>query len=273
MEYDIEVRETEYAGHAESLAVQGAEEGFHTILSAGGDGTMHQVVNGVLSSEVSTKPLLGLIPLGSGNDLARAFNITGDVQQLVTFLKVNQPRLIDVGLAQTVDANGNQTSRYYINECSVGMGPDVVRRVNSAGRSSAATLMYLKAIVTTFLTLKPEWIEVYSKNFQWSGLSRVLAVANGKCFGHGIYIAPDASPSDGMLNVFLAANPGMIRFLVLLQELKTPKQSKADCLRYFTSEKVLVTSRKPLAIEADGELIGLTPLQCEIKVAAVKFLC
>ncbi len=267
----MEVRETTFAGHAEVLATAATKEGFPIILSAGGDGTMHQILNGVLAAGIDTLPVLGLIPLGSGNDLARPFAIKADAIQISRLLQANDPGLIDIGCARTTDTNGVITTRYFINECSIGMGPEVVRRMNDTGRSSAAALMYLKAIVSTFFMLKPEWIEVKSETFNWSGMSRVLAVANGRCFGHGIFIAPEASVNDGQLNVFLAANPGLLRFITLLQQLKKPRQSKASCLHYFTTKKVLVTSKKPLPVEGDGEPIGFTPLECEIKSQKVKF--
>lgn len=271
LSFNIEVRETTYAGHAEALAREGSREGFNAIISAGGDGTTHQVINGVLNSGLAQLPSVGLIPLGSGNDLARAFGIKANVPQLVSILN-SDPKLIDVGLAITNDASGSQQKRYFINECSLGMGPEVVRRVNQSARSAAARWMYLKAIVATFLQLKAEKIEVKSEGFSWSGLSRVLAIANGNCFGHGIYIAPNASPADGQLNVFLAANPGMLKFLRLLQELKRPVESEADCLQYFTTRMVEVISSTALPVEADGELLGFTPLRCEVQAAKIKFL-
>ena len=271
--FNPEIWETKFAGHAEELALRGAQEGFEVILSAGGDGTMHQVVIGLMAYTGARRPAIGLIPLGSGNDLARSMGTRLDAQSIITSLARFQPVHIDVGLAHARDAAGQHVSRYFINECSMGMGPEVVRRVNNGGgRGLAAGLMYTKAIVATFFTLKPEEIKVKTDGLLWSGRSRVMAIANGKTFGHGIYIAPAASMRDGILDLFIAANPPLLRFLLLLQKLKTSTPSKDKCLTYHKSPWIEVTSVKPLPVEADGELVGFSPLKCEIAKVALPFL-
>jgi diacylglycerol kinase (ATP) len=255
---------TEYAGHAEALARKGADEQFDVILSAGGDGTMHQVVNGVLTSNSTRRPLIGLIPLGSGNDLARSLGASTNADQILSSLE-RKPVPIDIGLAKAFDGKGQPVSRYFINECSMGMGPEVVRRVNEGGgRGLTAGLMYTRSIIAAFFTLKPAEITVKANDFLWKGKSRVLAVANGKAFGHGIYVAPNSKMNDGRLNLFLASNPSMLKFLMLLQSLKKPFESKDSCLTYWPTTNVEVTSDRPLPVEADGELVGYTKLYCEL---------
>jgi diacylglycerol kinase (ATP) len=263
-----EVWETQYAGHAEELAVKGVAQGFAVILSAGGDGTMHQVVNGVMGSAVT----LGLIPLGSGNDLARSLGVKPKAQYIIDLINKQKARAIDIGMINARNEKGHPVKRYFINECSIGMGPEVVRRVNAEGRSFSASLMYLKSIIATFLFLEPEWLHIKSDDMTWSGKSRVTAIANGKTFGHGIYIAPNANMSDGFLNLFIAANPPLLRFLLLLQALKQPRESGDACLTYTTATHVEVTSEKPLPVEADGEPVGYLPMTCEVMSKRVNFL-
>jgi diacylglycerol kinase (ATP) len=269
--FDAEVWETQHAGHAEQLASQGVAKGFNIILSAGGDGTMHQVINGVMQHDKAT--LVGLIPLGSGNDTARALGAILDPKIIIDCIEQRRTRLIDVGSVTARDGSGTPVKRYFINECSIGMGPEVVRRLNEGGRSLGPSLMYLKSIITTFLTNKPEALRIEADGFSWSGKSRVTAIANGKAFGHGIYIAPNSSVSDGLLNLFIAANPSLMRFLMLLQALKRPAESKDRCLTYRTSKRIKVTSDKALPVEADGEPIGFLPLTCEVAPRKLNFLC
>jgi diacylglycerol kinase (ATP) len=270
--FDAEVWETQHAGHAEQLASLGVVKGFDIILSAGGDGTMHQVVNGVMHHDKPTL-LVGLIPLGSGNDLARALGALAESKAIIDHIDQRRTRLIDVGWATAQDESGTQVKRFFINECSIGMGPEVVRRLNERGRSFGPALMYLKSIVATFVTHKPEHLRVEADGWNWSGKSRVTAIANGKAFGHGNYIAPNSSVTDGLLNLFIAANPSLLRFLMLLQALKRPSQSGDKCLTYRTSKRIAVTSDKRLPVEADGEALGFLPLTCEVAARKLNFLC
>jgi diacylglycerol kinase (ATP) len=268
---DTEVWETQYAGHAEDLACQGVAMGFGVILSAGGDGTMHQVVNGVMEGSAHV-PVLGLIPLGSGNDLARSLGVKADPQQIVELLKHKRTTEVDVGLITAHDKNGKRITRHFINECSMGMGPEVVRRVNEGARMLGPGLMYLRSIIATFLLLKAEHLWVQAGTLKWSGKSRVTAIANGRTFGHGIYIAPNSSMTDGLFNVFIAADPPLLRFLMLLQALRRPAESRDACLTYAPATRVEVGSNKPLPLEADGELVGFSPFVCEVAVRKISFL-
>jgi YegS/Rv2252/BmrU family lipid kinase len=251
---------TGYAGHAEELAEKSDHD---IILSAGGDGTMSQVLNGIMKKD--KQPVLGLIPLGSGNDLARGLNVKAD--QIISLLKANNPRLIDIGSATL-----NHKTRYFINECSIGMGPEVVKRIEGSN-SGNASLKYLSAIISTFLSHKPQPIEIKAANYHWRGDARVLAVANGKAFGHSIYIAPDAEMSDGKLNMFLCKGIPLLKFLMYLQKIKSPKKiNDPQWLEYQTVEQVEISSPQPLPVEADGELIGFTPLICGVHRNRIKIL-
>jgi YegS/Rv2252/BmrU family lipid kinase len=245
---NAELAITEYAGHAEEIAENSDHD---IILSAGGDGTMSQVLNGVMKKE--KQPTLGLIPLGSGNDLARTLKVRSD--QIVSLLKANKPREVDIG---SVTLNHN--TRYFINECSIGMGPEVVKRIEGSKKGNAS-VKYLAAIISTFFTHRPQPVEIRSPNYHWQGYARVLAIANGKAFGHSIYIAPDAEMADGRLNLFICKAIPLMKFLLYLQAIKLPKKiNDSRWLDYRTVDHFEITSPLPLPVEADGELIGFTPL-------------
>lgn len=267
-EFDVELQVTEYSGHAEQLASAAVHKGYDIILAAGGDGTMSQVVNGVMSSANENLPTIGLIPLGSGNDLARSLKIEPSADQVVSLIKKNKPRSVDVGHVSLHDGS----ERFFINECSIGMGPEVVRRIESS-RLLGASLTYLKAIVTTFFRNKPQKVHLKTKTFEWEGDVRVLAVANGKAFGHSIYIAPDAEMDDGKLNLFLCKGLPLLKFLLYLQAIKTPK--KIDDLKwidYRKIEEIRIETPEPVRVEADGELIGFTPMACRVLQKKIKLL-
>jgi YegS/Rv2252/BmrU family lipid kinase len=272
--FSVSVKETERAGHAEELASGALTDAPDFLLAAGGDGTLNQVINGVMKAGTRALPTLGLIPLGSGNDFARSANVSVDPEQLISLLRANQPKLIDVGRAELLDEKGKPTVRFFINVCSIGMGPEVVQRIAREQNLLGPGFTYFKGIVTTFLSLKAVPIDVTcSEGWEWKGKARAFAIANGKSFGHAVYIAPDAELDDGVLNTFLATDFPMWRFLWYLQTIKGGKKVTDPNILYKIGKTFKVESSETLPVEAEGELIGFTPLNCTIDKQRIRFLC
>lgn len=269
-QFDVEVFETQSAGHAIQIASSLAT--YDCVLAAGGDGTLHQVLNGLLQSQKAELPTLGIIPLGTGNDFARTCSIRPDGNQIANLLIQNRTKQIDVGQVTCVSDEGNNHSKYFINECSLGMGPDVVRRLMNGNRSLGPSLTYLKAIAQTFFGLKPQEIFIQTPDWKWSGKMRVLAIANGKSFGNAIFIAPDAELDDGIFSVFLAGDLSTPRFLICLQKLKGKTKINYSLIHYNKCSHIEVTSPGPCPIEADGEWMGWLPMKVELLPKRIRFL-
>ena len=202
--FNIDVFETKWAGDAESLAAAAVANKFSVILSAGGDGTLHQVINGVLKNEVGGDlPTIGLIPLGSGNDFARACSIGTEPEQIIQLLNAAQTKLTDIGQITCLDKKGATITRHFINACSLGMGPEVVKRMSKRSRLWGPDLSYLISIISTFISHRPQPVYIKMSQYEWRGKARVVAIANGQSFGNSIYIAPEARLDDGVFNSFI----------------------------------------------------------------------
>lgn len=269
--FEVQLFETAYSGHAFILSKEATANGFDTILAAGGDGTLHQVLNGILQSEAKTFPALGLIPLGSANDFARTVGQPTSADYLINLLQKNAPSLLDVGKVKCNDEKGYEITRYFINVCSLGMGPLVVKRLERNRKKWGVTLSYLSSILTTFFTHKPQHITCTTSDWVWEGKARVVAVANGTAFGNGIYIAPDALLNDRLLNSFIAENVPLWKFLFYLQTLKSKKKIVNEHISYKTIRLAQLTSAISCALEAEGELIGFLPATIEVQPAFLKF--
>jgi diacylglycerol kinase (ATP) len=265
---------TEYDGHARAIATAASLRGEKLILAAGGDGTISQVVNGIMSSGVNELPALGIIPLGSGNDFARTLKITSDAKEVAERVRKYERRLIDVGVVELKDEKDQLVSKFFINECSIGMGPEVVRRMGRGSGLLGASLTYIKSIIETFFTHQPQHVHLKSDDFSWGGDARVVAIANGKAFGHALYIAPDAKLDDGLLNVFVCKGIPLVKFLMYLQKIKKPKKiNDLQWIDYRTTSKVELSSGGvDLPVEADGELIGFTPFTCTLMHKSISIL-
>lgn len=258
-EFNTTIFETRYAGHAEKLASQAVADRYEVVIAAGGDGTLHQVTNGLLKHDGSTRPALGIIPLGTGNDFARCCHLRPDASQISSLLRTFRPKPTDVGQITCVDKDGKNIIRYFINVCSLGMGPEVVRRLVKSNRAWGPTLTYYASILSTFFAHRPVEVLYKTRDSEWKGKARVIAIANGQSFGNAMYVAPGASIDDGKFSSFIAGEIHLIRFLIYLQMVKGRRKIVAPGIMYHTLEKVELSSSESCLLEGDGEIEGLLP--------------
>jgi len=268
----ITVFETQRAGHAGELASAAAGQGIEFIIAAGGDGTLSQVINGCQHNNPNSRTVFGLIPLGTGNDFARTCGLSSDADRLVKLIDENQPKPVDLGRIRCRDHEGRTVTRYFINECSAGMGPAAVKRLAKSNRALGPALTYWKAITATFLTHRPQEIRCKTPFWEWHGKIRVLAIANGRSFGNALYIAPDALVDDGLLDVFIAGALPLWKFLLYQQALKNQKKIRDGLITYNQSTRVELYSSESCAMEADGELAGFLPAEIDVNRNTIMFL-
>ena len=268
--YAVDVWETKHRDHAMDLGHEAATLNPTGILAAGGDGTLNQVLNGMMRAENSLKCGVGIIPLGTGNDFARMENIKLTAQSVLEKI-IGGGKLTDVGKVSCVNETGEPTMRYFINVASLGMGPDVVRRLYSSNRSLGPSLTYFKAITQTFFSHQPEEVEAVSDQWTWRGKLRVLAIANGQSFGSALYVAPDAKPDDGLFSTFIAGEIPLLKFLWLLQAIKSKRKIKDSKIHYNSSTKISLASVQKCWIETEGELAGMLPAKIEMLPKAIRF--
>lgn len=271
---NVEVYETRSKNDAVQLAGKAVHQHYDAILAAGGDGTLHQVLNGMLLHYETTKdlPLLGLIPLGSGNDFARTMDVSDRPEVLGEILRRFTSKSIDIGKITFPDKS-ELPPRYFINIADVGMGPIVVERLLNSGRAFGSLVAYYAAIIKTFFTYNPEEITLQTPLWKWHGAIRSVAVANGKFFGNGIGIAPDAVVDDGVFSCFIAGKVSVLDFIIQNGRLRSGKRAIHDDIEYREANEVTIKSSNVLPIEADGELVGKLPVRITMLPRRLKFLC
>lgn len=261
--FEVTVKETLHSGHAVQLAAAHAQN-FDTVISAGGDGTLNQVLNGLLSQGLDSVPNVGVIPLGSGNDFAGALGLSSKANQIVSLLKKDQPQLTDIGKVTCRDSSNNEIAKYFINVASVGMGPATVLQMEKMPQWLGGNLRYLAAILHTFFTHKATDLSIKTNGWSWNGKARVWAMANGQSFGNKIFIAPFSKVDDGLFDTFLASNLPLLKFLVYLQQLKSRKKIVDSKIHYNQGAHFTIRSSEHAAIEAEGEMQGYLPARIEI---------
>jgi diacylglycerol kinase (ATP) len=271
---ETQVYETLSRHDAVTLASKAVEHHVDLILSAGGDGTLFQVLNGILTGREkhTDLPLLGIIPLGSGNDFARSIQVSQDSRLLTRMLKNPKVHDINVGKVYYTTSEGQTEMKYFLNVADVGMGPEVVSKVLSSGRPFGSAVAYYKSILSTFFSYKLITLHAMSDAWTWHNKMRTFAVANGKYFGHGLCIAPDAKLDDDVFNVFACADASVLDFIIQSVPLKKGRHVKHSKVSYHQTKSLDLVSQQSCAIEADGEWLGWLPAKIEMAPNKVKFL-
>lgn len=267
---DVVVAETQWSGHAEELARTLGKE-YPVIISAGGDGTLHQIINGIIRSELN-EVQLGIIPLGTGNDFARICGYRADGDHLGQQILRNEKRLADVGVIHCTGLQGQQVTEYFINASSVGLGPVVVEQLQHSSRWMGPQLTYLSSILIAFFKQRAVFLKCVADGWSWEGKARVIAFANSPAFGHAIYIAPRAQINDGRLNAFIATDMALPNFLVCLQRIKGGRELNHPNIHYREFTSAMLTSDVPVLLEAEGELVGHLPATVDTVAGKIRLV-
>lgn len=269
---EVVVFETKSHTDAFEFSAKAVSEKYDLIIAAGGDGTIHQVVNGMLRSNlpVDQLPMLSILPVGSGNDFARTVNITLQPEVLRKRLTLS-PTLIDVGSIH-FQKDGSESRAYFINVASAGMGPEVLNKMSSGKKRFGSAVAYYVAILSTFLSYRCMPVVIKTPTWEWSNKLRTLAIGNGKFFGSGLCIAPEAKPNDGILSAFICGAVSVFDFIRYTGTLKSARKINHPKIEYRTGGKFELTPESPCRIEADGELLGFLPARIEVIPGRIKFL-
>ena len=243
---------TVYPTHAAELAKQAAAEGCDLVIALGGDGTAHEVVNGLMQIPADKRPVMGVVPIGSGNDFAYALGVPQKSDHaLVHALKAENVSAIDIGV-MTDEHSGRK--EYFDN--TVGAGFDAVVTIRSHKLPIVkGFLMYLTAVIQTILlNHNPAKIKFQTEHETWDDTVLLTTVCNGGREGGGFLISPDSKIDDGVLqflNVKKVSRPMMFRLV--------PEFMKGTHLRFKQTQlgsfkKMTMQSDRPLYIHADGEV-------------------
>lgn len=246
--WTVQLTPTARPGHGAELATVAARDGVACVVAVGGDGTVHEVANGLLAGaeQGRARPVLGVVPIGSGNDFAKLLGVyRHSPERAVDRLVTAAARRFDVGRA---------FGEYFVNTMGLGFGPAVVRRRNALAHLSGF-LSYLVPIVQTFATFEPPRLDVEAAEHREAGYMMMVEVCNGTTAGGSYRFAPEADPSDGRLDVCLVRRVSLPRFLLALPRVMRGTHTTMREFAVFQTDRVTVRSPDaPLVAHLDGEL-------------------
>jgi len=245
---------TEHPQHAVDLARRAAESGSDVVVAMGGDGTVNEVINGLMLSSGEKKPgcALGVLCVGRGNDFSYGVGIEHDLEVGCRALVERKTRSIDVGKVYVDDA---PQPRYFGN--GIGIGFDaVVGFVAAKMRIGGFPAYLIAALKTLFIYYQPPRVRIRFNGNDGTQLALMISVMNGRRMGGGFMMAPDALPDDGRLDLCIAGMARRLRILGLMVDFMGGKQAGKEPIRTGRTEQVLVEAEEGvLPAHADGETL------------------
>jgi len=288
---------TRAPGQAEALAARAQGEGADLLVAVGGDGTVHEVVNGILGDrqcegdaalpqaegpawpddaareERKPLPVLGLLPLGTGCDLAKTLGIPTDLPKALDILAAGRTLLADVCEITCTSADGAPVRRFSINTSGCGLSGEVAARVNGARWPRHGLLAFLMATLRGVLAYRPRQVAV-SLDGEPAAPTRILAlfVCNGQYCGGGMRPGLSARIDDGVLRVVEVGALPLACVLVNLPKLYSGEVEGVKGVRVRDARRVEVSSDQQVLVDCDGEQPGRLPASYEVRPGALRLV-
>ena len=262
---DFDLVRTERPGHGIELARQAALDGYDVVVGAGGDGTVNEVLNGLMEARKSSKkrPALGVLCAGRGNDFAACVDIPEDLPGECQVLKENHRRTIDIG---RITGGRYPQGRYFAN--NAGIGFDAVGTIEVVKLPDWGMLSFMIAILKTILLYyKGPFVRIDYDGQTLETSTMMLLTMNGKRMGTGFRMAPDAKPDDGLFDVVIVRQVSRGRILTLIPHFMKGTQGTQPELRTLRAAKVSITALEGvLPSQSDGEIVCVDGKHLEMEI-------
>lgn len=259
---DPTVAITEGAGHATDLARSASEGGAETVVAVGGDGTVNEVVNGLVAAD---RPVggaaLGVVAAGSGADFARTFGFPAHTDGSLEGIAGDVVPL-DVGRIDCIGRDGEPLTRYFVNVAEAGLNASVVRGAERLPRR-VGRARYVMAFWPALARYRQTTLEVTADGATFRGRAFNALVANARWFGGGMNISPGSTTDDGIAEIQVNTGPKRQAFTLVPKIYKGSHLPNPRIIE-MTAMAGRIESDRPIPVEADGELIGVTPMEFRI---------
>jgi diacylglycerol kinase (ATP) len=238
--------------HAAELAEEAARGGFKTVVAAGGDGTSNEVVNGLMAAQDDgAAAAMGVIPIGSGSDFANTVGVPPDLRAACQRLAHGRVRVVDV--CQVTLAG--QASRYFDNTVNIGFGGVVTREARKFKRLRGIALYLPVVLKTVFLYYEAPTVTIEYDGQELTLPAVMISIANGSREGGGFYVAPQALPDDGLLDLCIVREISQFDMLRLIPHFMKGTHTDHEPVTMIRARQVSVSSPDDLIAHMDGEML------------------
>jgi YegS/Rv2252/BmrU family lipid kinase len=267
---------TKQKGHAITITRDTIAEGHRKYIVIGGDGTLNEVVNGIFNQDIAqTKDfIVGMIPVGTGNDWCRMFNVPFKYKKAVKLIRKQKTFVQDIGKVVYFNSE-ERKSRHFINVAGMGYDAVVAEKTNrDKSKGRGGPLVYLKNLFTSLLFYQHSKTNIYIDDAEKPISNPTFSLSVGICKynGGGMMQLPDAIADDGILNMTLIKKLGKFSVLKEVKNLYDGSFVKHPKVDTFKGRKFHITSDPPIQIEVDGESLGHSPFEFEIIPRSLKVI-
>lgn len=249
--FNFKVSYTSHHGEAIELARKAADKGMDLIVSIGGDGTVNEIVNGIMKSK--NNPSLGIIPLGWANDFIKSVNIPSDITQACQILVQGKIKEIDVGIINE--------KIYFANICGVGFDAEVARLANQM-KDRHPNWRILSAFIYIFATIKKllspfgyHHVKIKLNGQKIHSKILFIAIGNGKFYGGRFKITPRAILDDGLLEICLVEEMGRFKYLSIIPKVFKGTHASIKGISFYRAKEVVIESSETILAQVSGEVI------------------
>lgn len=243
---------TVYPTHAIELARQAAEQGYELIIAAGGDGTVHEVINGLMQVPIERRPRLGAVPLGSGNDFSHALGMQPHPALAMRQIFTGKPKRIDIG--KMCDDHGR--IEYMNNTLGIGFDATVTIRAHQLANLRGFMMYFVAVLQTILFNHDAPRMRIHTDAESWEDEIMMLTICNGPREGGGFLVAPEACIDDAVYHYASVRRISRLMMFRLLPEVMRGTHGRFKVVRMGQCKKLELKSEKPLVIHVDGEIFA-----------------
>ncbi len=258
---DFEIELTKFSKHATKLTLNAIENGYQKIAGVGGDGTINEIVNGIMQSGKQEKIVFAIIPEGGGNDFARYFHIPKNIEKAIHLLEIGKTQMVDIGKFDET---------YFMN--SLGIGFDAKAAINANKiKWLNGLLRYYSAILLALFTNKPYKMNIKLDSEKISDELLMFSVGNGRFCGGGFQVTPNAIIDDGLFDICMIKFINRRKILKLLPTVIPGKHLNYEEVTTKRAKKIEVSSENEIPLYFDGEIPKLkNPKKVKIEIIPQK---